>query len=483
MPYYSSNQSKSGTKRGGISHHKHNALVDLAQQLMPNMFNGNVQQDNSPNSFRAFLAGITKKGPDNVQSGTPGGLYDLLGQTLASSRIQHGAQRTAPKSLTNNPGGSGSDLNHLFNMLAGSISNGGGGVPAGFNQADYEQALNDSAAQIKKAFGNEIGAVRIANQGARHDTKRANKQIAAMYRALSKDYARGAKGEIKQGKQLANAVQNVADRAQGKVSNTVNQQLDQQAALAKGLGVQSAMPSVAAAQQNQLTKNVGQIQQRGQRGATDVLKYSGDQQRYLNSTGQGTLLEGTNRRADMLSALQDYINGNRSKIADIRGQRANALASNEQQMAQQFQDMQGKAADAQQQAQQDQWNQLMQLANLKLQIENTQADNKLNFLKYKQGSQSGTGGGGLLNYAPNNMADVAHLLAAAPHSKADKSLLDALMHSTTFSEGRYQAKNGDTLSLSPIAAANEAEKQARKQGITNPKDIALIRLAAMQAVG
>jgi hypothetical protein len=200
---------------------------------------------------------------------------------------------------------------------------------SGLNQADYEQALKDSAAKIKGAFGAEIGAVKASSASARHQTKRSKKQIKAMYNALARQYNKGAGVEVAQGKDIANAINNVAGQAASGTQASSDQLLNEQAALAQGLGVQAALPTVAAQQSADTAKQVGNIRNYGSQEAVNQLANSGSQQRFLVRGGKNSLLEGTNRRADLVEQLQAFLQQNMGKIADIKGQRGQALAAND----------------------------------------------------------------------------------------------------------------------------------------------------------
>lgn len=240
-------------------------------------------------------------------------------------------------------------LEQFLKSMAGNI----GGNSGGLNQKDYEQALADSANQIKKAYGAEIGAVNASSANAQHQTKRSKKQIRAMYNALAKQYNKSAGQEVAQGKQIANALQGVANQASGNVKATSDQLLSDQAALAQNLGVQSAVPDVAAAQKLAVAKDVGNIQQEGARNAGAQLSNSGTQQRFLVRGGRNSLLEGTNRRADLVQQLQAFLQQNMGKIADIKGQEGQALAASNASTAKAFADAGSKQQDSSWQRQKD----------------------------------------------------------------------------------------------------------------------------------
>lgn len=344
---------------------------------------------------------------------------------------------------------------------------------AGQQSFDYEQALKDSAADITRAFGRGVGHIRSQMGKARHDTQVGTKEIDEMYRALSADYAKGAANATAEGKRGAKAMQFLANEAQNQITKSANQQITEQAALAKSLGVQDAMPDVAQEQREGVQEAVNRIQQRGQRDASDQVQYGQSQSRFLDRGGKNALLEGTNRRGDLVADLQDFLQDSRGSIADLLSQRDQAIAANR-----------AKILDSVSSAQQDQsktlFDQLMAIANLKFKIEDGRADNSLAAQKLAQSRQ---GGGSGDSPFPGFMQDYANIIGMTSQPEEVKGALDQLLTSDQFREGRFQNPTTDEmLKLTPFEAADMAERALRQAGINNPNDIALARLAAMQAV-
>lgn len=470
MPYASGNKSKSGIKRGGVSHKRasnNNALAQLAQQLVSG---GPILPADNNNDLAALLMQATGEAPPAEGTTTYNGIPPLT-QADKQAKIDPGFL-LHPKKQPKPP----SALDQFTQQLMGIAQD-----QFGLNNADYEQALQDSADQIKKAFASEIGAVRASNAGARKDTKKGQKQVQAMYRALQRNYNHTAKNESKSGNKLAGQIQTVANNAQNQISGSANKILDEQAALAKGLGVESAMPEVAATQQDTLQKQIQKTQHTGQRAANQALQYSGSQHRFLVRGGQNARLEGTNRAADLQSQLQDFLDANRGKIADLRGQRSQALASNESSLA-------SSMSDAQDKAYSNLFNQLMSIANLKSQVENTNADNKLarQEFAYKQFQDSlgnGSGSNKFMDALPSFMSDIGTIVSKANQPKKVKALIDNLLGSREFVQGRFSTGpngSGELLKLTPEKAGAMAYRQAIKNGLSQ-KDANLAKLAAMRA--
>lgn len=235
---------------------------------------------------------------------------------------------------------------------------------------DYESALRESEKAIKQAYKRDINAIRGSNRRARKDSAANRREVEALYRALSESYQDTAQESIENGQQLAEMMQAVTEGSQNTLSDLASQIQNEQASLAQGLGIEEAAESWMPEQAENTQEQLAAMAAEGSEDANRQLGFAGNQQRWLERGSQNALLEGTNQSAQLLRDLQDYIQGNRDKITDLRSMRGQELASNKSEIMAQVQDMQ---------AQQDQalWDQLMQYSNLKLDIEDTQADNDL----------------------------------------------------------------------------------------------------------
>lgn len=397
--------------------------------ILSRLLSGGSGSSNLGSGLPAFNQSLVNQEPDPI-----GRLLGVVSQTRAAQQPEV------------------DPLEEFVKSLAGQIDTSGG-----LNSADYEQALNQSAHQIKQAFGAEIGAVRASSAAARKQTKRSKKQIKAMYNALNRQYSKSAQAEIAQGQKVANEIQGVANNAQGQVQQSADSILNDQAALAKNLGVESAAPTIIAKQQGNVANTIQNIQTSGQRDASAQIANSGTQQRFLERGGKNALLEGTNRRADLVQQLQDFLQQNLGKIADIKGRQGQALASNTASIAKSFSAGQGDAAQK-------------------------KFDNGVAIAKLLQSIQSSKskGGSGSDAMLPKFMQQYDAAVGQTSDPQGIGALLQKVTSSRPFAEGRFEAKNGDTINMTPTEAANIAENQARKNGIDNPQDLALIRLAAMQ---
>jgi hypothetical protein len=373
-----------------------------------------------------FLADVLGKGPIS------GDLSNLGGQDVSQP------QQQTPQDY----------VEEFLKSMAASI---GGG--SGLNSADYEEALKNSAAQIKGAFGAEIGAVKASSANARHQTKRSKKQIKAMYNALSRQYDKAAGAEVAQGKDIANALQGVATSASGQLKGTSDQLLNEQAALAKGLGVESALPEVTAKQAANTAKQVGNIQQYGARQAGDQLSNSGSQQRYLVRGGKNALLEGTNKRADLVQQLQAFLQQNMGKIADIKGRQGQALASNTASIAKSF-------GDAANQAGQDTWNKQKDMAQLLLSLRGQNSKSSASSALPKWAQQS------------------SQILGGTSDPQGIGNVIESILGSKEVTRGKFKAGDNQIYNMSAGKFADEVARQLRAQGVSE-QDIAAAKLAAI----
>lgn len=338
---------------------------------------------------------------------------------------------------------------------------------------DYEESLRASNQDIRNSYQHSIQALRAAMGSAKGQTAADRKDVMAMYRALSQDYARGAKNEVSQGQRVAQAMQNVANQAQGQISKSANQQLAEQAALAKNLGVEAAMPTVAAAQRNNLLKTVNSIQGRGQRAANDTLTYSGNQQRYLDRGGHNALLEGTNRSADLLADLQDYLQNTGGQIAGLQSDRDRALAANRTSVLSTANEENQKRSD-------DIFNQLLAIGKFKFGAENDRANLQLAAQKAAAANQPEPEDPNAAY--PQFSQDYANILSQLGPGLAEKvkGILDPVVNGAQFRQGRYKASNTDEMiDLNPIAAGQLAVNAAKQQGIQDSHVLEVIRQAAM----
>lgn len=381
---------------------------------------------------------------------------------------------------------------------------------------DYESALRESEKAIKDAYRRDIQAIRGSNKQARKDSAENRKDVEALYSALSRSYEESAQTAMEQGQQLAEMMQEVTQGSQANLQELASGISNEQASLAEGLGVEEA---TSAYMPQQALETQEQLAEMGQEGAEDSnrqLGYAGNQQRWMMRGGQNAELEGTNRQADLLRDLQDYVQGNQSEIANLRSMRGREIAGNKSDIMAQVAEMQ---------AQQDEalWEQLMDYSGLKRDIENDQFDHTMRTKEFRQDIREGnrdarqwaaeqgldqaqfawdqktdrwdrqakiremqlkamlsgdSGGGSEDSNLPGYLEDFsAHLGQMNPNAR---QFAQNFVQSKPFRTGEwYDAESKREFKMNPTVAGRLAVETARQAGITNTRQLNLIKLAAM----
>lgn len=185
---------------------------------------------------------------------------------------------------------------------------------------------------IKKAYGAQIGTIKDLNQDAREDTKLGSKEVRKMYRALQKSYNNAAKRESKAGASTAAQLQALGAGSADKATEAAAAINAQNVAAAQALGAPDIAAQLNAEVNAQQQGTANQAIAQAGRSARTALGTSDNERKYYNTQGTTSRLEGTNRAASMYDQLQDYLEGNQNKIAEIAGQRSAALSSAASQM-------------------------------------------------------------------------------------------------------------------------------------------------------
>lgn len=388
-------------------------------------------------------------------------------QTFAQPRPA--PQRVAPQ-ITFRPKPKpdpGDALDQLFNKLMGALGNGGPTV-------DYESALEQSEAAIRDAYANDIQAIRMGNQGARRQTANQREELEQMYNALAQTYQKAGKRSMRQADQLGDRIQDNANLAGHQVSKTANRMLDEQAARAQELGIEDAYANSAEPVETRAQQQVQQIQKEGNRDANRQLGFGGNSQRFMERGGQTARLEGTNRSADLLENLQNFLLQSRQQIAGLRGDRSRELAANESSIM-------GSVAEMNSAADSELWDRLMSMAGLKLDIDKERNDQS-NDLARIQASLAG-GGSGTSMPGAENFQNSQHYLSQLQRPEVGSRLFDQLLRSDEFKYGQVKhPQSGEMYKLTPEYAMDQIQRIAEEQGLS-PQDINLLRLAVFTQMG
>lgn len=431
------------------------------------------------------IAGHIKKAAKDAANGPrPSGVAKLR------SRAANGKRFSRPKQVGDNL------TDYLEDYLAKKMASNGA-------EFDYETALRESEKAIRQAYKTDINAIRGSSKAARKQTARDRAELEEMYNALARSYAKQGEESIAQGQQLADMMQSISSEAQQNIQGTANQIQNEQADLFQGLGIEDALSAVAPEQAQDLQNELTETIQTGADAANTQLGFAGNNQRFFERGGQTAKLEGTNRSADLLEDLQDYLQGNRTAIASLKSGRGREVAANKS-------DIMNSVSEAQAAADAALWDQLMDYSGLKLDIEDTQADNDLNAQKLLNQIRNGNRDArqwaaefGLDKWIAKHDAQIdrAKLRDSQSSGAADdmtpkwmqqyansinhmgpqlQDLMATVVDSPKFLNNVYKdEQSGRESPINPSSAAHIAEQIARENGITDPHKIAKIRQAAM----
>lgn len=257
------------------------------------------------------------------------------------------------------------------------------GSAMGYDDNALQAALQEAASGIRHQYAGSIGLLRDQNQGARADTKKGSKEIRKMYQALAKDYRKGARQEVKSGKKVSNQLAKLGEREAARIEKGTGTINDKIAEIAAGLDA----PDIVTATAPSISKQGQQLANRaGGEASADAkmqMGMSGVESSYLRGQGSNSMLEGTNRAADLYAQLQDYLATNRAKIADLVGQRQASIAQAKAQIT-------GDFGKAQTDAMQNMIDNKMALARLRMEMQNSSADRQSKLYGGSGGGDSGS---------------------------------------------------------------------------------------------
>lgn len=342
---------------------------------------------------------------------------------------------------------------------------------------DYQSALADSESAIRKAYHGEIGAIKGNNRAARRQTAGDRQELEQMYNALSQSYRKAGRQEMRQGKQLSRQEQNTATRSANRVEKRGKRIIGQQTSLAKDLGITDAVAGNVKRQTNKTEKMTKQIESQGAKDANRQLGYAGTSRRFMNRGGQSSKLEGTNRSADLITNLQDYIRANRGVIAGLKGKRGQDILAG-----------QASVGAAEASAKNDLWGQLMDATGMGLKIDTANTQNALDAAKFRQSSKYDMAKlrqdsqSKQTNPSPAWMQNVDTLLSGSSNPRQLSSLFDNITQgNVSFSTGQFtNPGNNQNYPLTASEAGNIMVAQALKKNPNlSPRDLAILRRAAM----
>lgn len=392
--------------------------------------------DNNPsqNWFSQYMQQL--QGRPNVGS-SPGGpqpwqnlLLAPVGQTYAP-----GNDGSQPTNGFQNP-----FLDQSFQQLLDSLKSNQSAMPS---SADI---LQQAQRQANATYDPQIAAIQRAMSNQKTTAAKNKGELQSLYGGLANSYGPEAKAAKAQN---ATAKKNEAAQFKATQQDLANQDAQvrqqQEKELAR-LGVQSALPETLKGQDEGasfLDKLMAQ-QSQAQQQSLDLLG-SGDQSYYQQGRGIAQLT-GNNAVTDLMSQLNQYLQGASGDISTLQGQKAAAIQQLQQQL-------QSSAASEAQKQQASNWDNLFKLMQFYAGQQNNGAGSiKSGMTGAQQLAQQFFPGNGLSNQFEQ--------------SKLAGSLVE-LLNQKPFIAGQIPGPNGTSNRLTPEAAGNLAQTYASQQGMTD----------------
>jgi len=266
-------------------------------------------------------------------------------------------------------------------------------------------------------------------------------------------------------------MERVTDQGRQNLDQDVDSILTRDAALMRRLGQGDVAPDVIAKVSKTQQRANNALTQESVQNRNNAQQYGANAQRFFRQGASAADFEGTNRQADLQQQLGDILASNNQGIAGLKSDRAHEIASANSTLTSQAQ---AQAADYQQNV----WQQLMDLAGLKMQMENqnqSSAMAQLDMMLKQQELQNG-GSNPAENSLPDNLQNSTNILAQSFHNPQNavlgQTIINSLLQSPQMRSGQFQPdpNNPDNfVNMTPEQAAYQAYQQARAQGMDERK--------------
>lgn len=291
-----------------------------------------------------------------------------------------------------------------------------------------------------------------------------------MYNALAQD----ANSQIPAIQQMMQSQQaDTSNRyagAQADLQAQYDQQKNNQQSILQQLGIQAAAPDAT----NQMATDQAYFQQQNKLSSNQALDQLASQgsadQAFMRDTATTDRLAGVNASNDIASQLENYLQDAQGKVEDLKGSKANSMASLVQQL---------QAADAQNAQSQynNQFNQMMQLNQFQRQLENDANQSQMDQLNLllKQQQQANQGQGNPLFKGTTGMSGMSNFLSSQyPNNPQEATALSNLVASVLSNSDVQMGQRMNGINRAPITdeyLIQLLRNGAQQQGITNPTDI------------
>lgn len=330
-------------------------------------------------------------------------------------------------------------------------------VPGGDTGIDIQGIMQDAASAARAPFQAQIKSTRGQNQRAKADTAASSKEIRKMYRALSRSNKRAAERESEQSAATAQSITDMATQTADQLAAQNQARLDQSAAASAALGSGDLNEALSSQINANTAEGARQLTETATNAASTVAATGDAERRYLNRQGQNVKLTGVNRAADLYGDLQDYLQGNRDKISELRGQAAAAAGEAKSAAAASASSAQSDLYEQQYQAHQDMLANQMALLGMKTDLQERNFDHKMakdEFgLKLQQMLQPDPAEEPLIPGYDNRMIEAlpqeqrSALMLQQFLSPESGATLSQLMKNPALSQGFYTSKDGKALPL------------------------------------
>lgn len=293
-------------------------------------------------------------GSKKDQKSVPNENSQMRKDIINAKLVSQAKQRTATADKGGSSGG-GSGMDQLQQMM------GGGGGGSSVNMKGLEsQAKNAVAVE----YDAKIAALVDAMNRAKTRGANAKKDVAGVYSGVSKYYDAQQKPTQAMFKTAKSEASNRAKSQKSEIAADYTNRLKEQVDMYKQLGIEAAAPSTLSGQG---ADEAAAMAQADQTAATENSALNQEQVAdtgYWRESGGAVRQEGAEANTTLTRQLQDYLNQQDSQVAALKGAKSSAYAAALSQLQQ-------AAAASQAKAQDTQFNQMLALAKLKLQMANS----------------------------------------------------------------------------------------------------------------
>lgn len=242
-----------------------------------------------------------------------------------SSRGQRAIRDIGPRgpqrAMQRSPGGAGTDnpLGDLYESLLASLT---GNI--GVDEADL-------MSQIRGAYDPVYDARRAAIEDAmaRQETRteRGREDVEGMYGALAEDYERLAPEQAAQADEAQAEIEAMYGQLKSNVEGNYSRIAEEQSELFQQLGIEQAAPNVLNPQAESAAKAATRADELGAINEQRYIDIGDIDETYYREGVPLANLTGSNRSADLLEQLQEYMGQRQSDISQLEAERTSGIQS------------------------------------------------------------------------------------------------------------------------------------------------------------